>query len=225
MFSKFFLTFFLSFCAFICVAAQDERFVRPIDEGKRDASFNSFRNKLITAVKNRDVKTLLAALDPNITASFGGDEGIEDFKRMWQINDPKSTIWEELLTVLTNGGKFSKEGKTLLFSAPYSFSEFPADLDVFEYEMIFGNNVNLREKPDLAAKVIARLSYNIVQVDYENSIKNKGEDSGYLWLKIKTLGEKKGFVNAKFVRSPIDYRAIFVKKNGRWKMTAFVAGD
>jgi hypothetical protein len=39
------------------------------------------------------------------------------------------------------------------------------------------------------------------------------------------LGGKKGFVKAEFVRSPIDYRAIFEKKGRNWKLTAFVAGD
>ncbi len=39
------------------------------------------------------------------------------------------------------------------------------------------------------------------------------------------LGGKKGYVSVKFVRSPIDYRACFEKKNGKWKMNTFVAGD
>ena len=56
-------------------------------------------------------------------------------------------------------------------------------------------------------------------------VSNDKKDGEYLWLKVETLGGKKGFVNAKFVRSPIDYRAIFEKKSRSWKMTAFVSGD
>ncbi len=91
--------------------------------------------------------------------------------------------------------------------------------------MIFGNNVNLRAKPDLSGEVVSQLSYNVVKVDYENSIGKNGEEQTYSWLKVETLGGKKGFVSAEFVRSPIDYRAIFTKEKGKWKMTAFVAGD
>jgi hypothetical protein len=44
-------------------------------------------------------------------------------------------------------------------------------------------------------------------------------------LKVETLSGKKGFIKAKYVRSPIDYRAIFEKNNGKWKMGAFISGD
>lgn len=199
-----------------------ERYVRPLDEGKKDQSFSAFRDKLIEAVKKRDKKYLLSIVDPNIKASFGGDEGIKDFKAMWKIDSSKSKLWEELHVVLSNGGNFIDKNT---FAAPYSFNAFPDDLDIFEYQMIFGNNVNLRAKPDLSAKVISQLSYNIVKVDYENSVSEGTEEPIYKWLKIKTLGGKTGFVSAEFVRSPIDYRAIFEKKKGNWKMTAFVAGD
>jgi hypothetical protein len=91
--------------------------------------------------------------------------------------------------------------------------------------MIFGNNVNLRVRPDTKADSIAKLSYNVVRVDYENSVPDKKREGVYLWLKVETLGGKKGFVSADYVRSTIDYRGCFEKKNGKWKMTLFLAGD
>lgn len=206
----------------IDVSAQKERFVRPVDEGKQDKSFSAFRVKLIEAVKKRDKKYLLSVLDPNVKNSFGGDGGIEEFKEMWEIDSSKSKLWYELRVVLSNGGGFQDKNT---FAAPYSFVFFPADLDAFEQQVIFGNNVNLRAKPDKSAKVISQLSYNIVKVDYENSVSDGKQEPTYLWLKVETLGGKKGFVSAEFVRSSIDYRAIFVKEKGKWKISAFVAGD
>ncbi|MDQ3087657.1 MAG: SH3 domain-containing protein [Acidobacteriota bacterium] len=206
----------------IDVSAQKERFVRPVDEGKQDKSFSAFRVKLIEAVKKRDKKYLLSVLDPNVKNSFGGDGGIEEFKEMWEIDSSKSKLWDELRVVLSNGGGFQDKNT---FAAPYSFVFFPADLDAFEQQVIFGNNVNLRAKPDKSAKVISQLSYNIVKVDYENSVSDGKQEPTYLWLKVETLGGKKGFVSAEFVRSSIDYRAIFVKEKGKWKISAFVAGD
>lgn len=206
----------------INVSAQKERYVRPVDEGKQDKSFSAFRAKLIEAVKKRDKKYLLSVLDPNIKASFGGDDGIEDFKKMWKFDSPKSKLWDELRVVLSNGGGFHDKDT---FAAPYSFKSFPNDLDAFEHQVIFGNNVNLRANPDSSAKVISQLSYNIVKVDYKNSVSDGKPEPTYSWLKVETLGGKKGFVSAEFVRSSIDYRAIFVKEKGKWKMSAFVAGD
>ena len=227
---KFCLIFFAIIFTFvfpIIGAAQKERQVTPVDEAKKDASFFAFREKLIAAVKKRDVKFLLGTLDRDVTGSFGGDEGIEDFKKLWKLDRPNSKLWAELLTVLTGGGTFIKDAgiKNKQFCAPYSFTLFPPDLDAFEYHVIFGNNVNLRARADGRAASIAKLSYNVVKVDYDKSVKNSVTDDDYYWLRVETLGGKKGFVAAEFVRSPLDYRACFEKKNGFWKMTAFVAGD
>lgn len=209
------------------ILAQKERYVMPVDEAKNDASFFAFREKFIAAAKKRDTKFLLDTLDRDVKGSFGGDSGIADFKRLWKFDKPNSELWKELLTVLTNGGTFSKDKnvKTKEFCAPYSFTVFPADLDGFEHQMIFGSNVNLRAKPDSKSAVVAQLSYNVVKVDYENSVKKSKSENDYSWLKIETLGGKKGFVSPEYVRSPIDYRGCFEKKNGKWKMTFFLAGD
>ena len=210
--------------SFLNVSAQ-ERYVQPVDEAKKDASFLAFRTKLLAAAKTRDAKYVLSIVDQNIMNSFGGDGGIKEFRETWKINSPNSKFWSELLKVMTNGGTFSEEDGSKMFSAPYTFDGFPEDLDVFDYSSIFGNNVNLRVKPDLSSKTVTQLSYNIVKVDYQNSVKKSGSEDEYSWLKIETLGGKKGFVKSEFVRRPLDYRAGFVKKNGRWKMTFFIAGD
>lgn len=220
-----FLSLFCLIALFYFTSPAQERYAKFVDEGEKDVSFNAFREKLIKAVKKRDAKYLISQLDRNITVSFGSDAGIKDFIKFWNINSPDSRLWDELLTVLTNGGNFLPERRMQMFAAPYSFSNFPVDLDAFEYYVIFGNNVRLREEPDLKSKVIAVLSYNIVRVDFQNSVNDGKAEPTYLWLKVETLGGKKGFVDAKYVRSAIDYRAIFEKKGRVWKMTAFVAGD
>jgi len=207
----------------LSISAQKERQIFPVDEAKKDASFNVFRGKLITAVKNKDKKFFLSILDRNVKGSFGGDSGIEDFKKLWKIENPQSELWNELLAVLTNGGKFTKSKKE--FCGPFSFTNFPEDIDSFEYQMIFGNNVNLRAQPNSTARVVAQLSYNVVKVDYETSVPDKRRADEYSWLKIETLGGKKGFVSEQYVRSPLDYRACFEKINGKWLMTFFLAGD
>lgn len=205
------------------VMAQKERYVTPVDEAKNDASFYAFREKLVAAVKKRDAKYISSIVDRDIKNSFGGNDGIEEFKKRWKINGSKSEFWDEFLPVITNGGKFIKEGTNKLFFAPYSFNSFPDDLDAFSYSVIFGNNVNLRSKADAVSPVVSSLSYNIVEI--VEAVKEKENAEKVLWYEVKTLGGKRGFVKAEFVRSPIDYRAGFEKKNGKWKMTAFIAGD
>lgn len=217
--------------AFVISATGQERFVKPVDEAKKDASFLAFRTRLIAAAQRKDIKYIISILDPKIKSSYGGDDGKADFREFWKLGDVKSRFWEEFLRTIKNGGTFDGEGKNRYssFTAPYLFSVMPDDLDSFEHSAIFGNNVNLREQPNANGKVVAQLSYNVVKVDGDASTKLKtgpGEnDWEFDWFKIETLGGKKGFVKSEFVRSAIDYRAGFEKKKGVWKMTFFIAGD
>ncbi len=203
-----------------------ERYVKPVDEAAKDASFLAFRKKLIAAVDKKDAKFIYSILDPKIELSYGGDAGIADFKRMWEPEKKTSKFWDEFARVIKNGGAFYEvEGRKLGgFAAPYTYSNFPdsPDLDLFEHHIIFGNNVNLREAPSMDAKVIERLSYNIVALT-GNKLKPGDEEAD--WYQIKTLGGKAGWVKAEYVRSPIGFRAGFEKKRGQWKMIFFIAGD
>ncbi|MEO8649287.1 MAG: SH3 domain-containing protein, partial [Acidobacteriota bacterium] len=213
--------------AFAAGTFGQERFVRPVDQAPNDASFLAFRTKLIAAAESRDAKFILSIIDPKIELSFGGDAGLADFKRIWKLNAAKSPFWEVFLPAIRNGGRFDRdpESRQMIFAAPYTFDGFPEDLDVFEYQAIFGSDVNLRSTPNADAPVAARLSYNIVRVDHDRSVKRKGSDEEFEWYRVETLGGLKGFVKSEFVRSPIDYRAGFQKKRGVWKMIFFIAGD
>ncbi len=219
---KIFAGFFSLFLLFTFVSAQ-ERFVKPVDAAAKDKSFLAFRTQLINAAKKRDAKIVVSVVDANIKNSFGGNDGIAEFKKFWKINDGKSKFWDEFLPVIQNGGTFTTEGKTKIFFAPYSFNAFPEDLDAFNHSVIFGNNINLRAKADRNAAIIGSLSYNVVEI--LDSVKDANDINKTVWYEVKTLGGKQGFVSAEFVRSPIDYRAGFEKINGKWKMTIFVAGD
>lgn len=206
-------------------ASAQERYLKPIDEAAKDPSFQEFRMKLIEAVENRDAKYIVGILDPNITVSFGGHNGVADFKSYWKIDQRNSKFWDEFLRVISNGGLFSSEGSVKMFTAPYTFQGFPQDLDQFEHMAVFGERINLRERPDSNSPPVAVLSYNIVKVNHENSIKHPSDEQEMAWYRVETLGGKRGFIKSEFVRSPVDYRAGFQKKNGKWKMTFFVAGD
>ncbi len=68
--------------------------------------------------KRKILKYILSIVDKNIKNGFGGDDGIEEFKEWWKIDDPKSEFWETFLPVITNGGRFVKEEGTTSFYAP-----------------------------------------------------------------------------------------------------------
>lgn len=220
---------FLMFGLCAAVLSAQERFVRPVDEASKDASFLAFRNRLIAAIDRKDAKYIYSIVDPRIQLSFGGDAGLAAFKRVWKLERADSDFWKEFGLVIKNGGKFTNSPRQpKLFVAPYTFAAWPDDLDSFDYLSIFGFDVNLRERPSTDSRVLGQLSYNVVRVDTSKSVTRKvdgREAGGFTWYYVETFGGKKGYVNADYVRSPIDLRAGFEKKRGAWRMTFFLAGD
>lgn len=211
-------------CGFALNGLAQERYVRPFDEGDRDASFSAFRKKLVAAVEKKDMRYVLSIVDKGIKNGFGGNDGIAEFKKQWKTG---TDFWKYFLPVIKNGGRFDGDdaSKRNSFTAPYLFNDFPNDLDPFEYAAVFGTDVNLRETPDLNGKIVAKLSYNVLKVDYNGSKRLSRDSDDSTWMKVESLGGLKGWMSAPYVRSSVDYRAGFEKIRGVWKLTFFLAGD
>ncbi|MFB3920601.1 MAG: SH3 domain-containing protein [Terriglobia bacterium] len=198
--------------------------VLPVDEAAQDPSFLAFRQGLVAAARKHDLQYILTILDPQIVNSFGGSEGIEGFKAIWEVDKPQTKLWDTLILVLTLGGSLNVSDQETSFWAPYVYSRWPNEVDAFEYGAIIGTNVRVRARPDPVAPVVATLSYDIVKFA-DQSWLPAGEAGENSWVKIITPAGHEGFVSSRFVRSPIDYRIGFLKKNGKWTITYFVAGD
>ncbi len=185
----------------------------PVDESSRDASFATFRKRLLAAIEKRDRRFILSSLSRDIQNTFGGNSGVDGFKEHWNFNARDSEFWAELRTAILLG--CTRESKRE-FWAPYVFSRFPRGLDGYGYTYINGRNVNVRSRPDRSAPALAKLTYAIVALPSDR------DESTEDWHNIVTPSGMKGFV---FHKYPIDYRACFKKIRGRWRMTFFVAGD
>lgn len=194
--------------------------LRPVDEASQDPSFVAFRQKLLDAIKRKDRDYLLSVLLPTIRVSFGDVNGIEGFKKHWKLDSPDSSpVWSTLDTLLRMGGTFDTLSGERRFCAPYVFSAYPQNgPDAFESLVVTGASVPLHEKADSSSPAVATLSYDIVQI--ADNYKHPEN-----WRKAKTESGKTGWVEERFVRSQIDYRACFEKKSGEWKMVLLVAGD
>lgn len=204
------------------LTAQPSKFLPPNDLGK-DKSLVTFVSQLKTAVKKKDKAALLSLLDKDIKNNFGGNGGIEEFKQQWHWPKDTLTVWHHLQRVLDIGGGFMNQGAESNYAFPYVFNLDIGEGDIFSAGVITGKNVNLREKPDLKAKVLTQLSYDVVKFSGETRGKNAVADPE--WHQIETANHKKGWVFWKYVYSPVGYRLILYKDKGKWKVSAFVAGD
>jgi len=196
----------------------------PVDDGPKDSSFLEFRQKLTNAAKVRDLAFVLSVLEPTVVNSFGGSEGIEGFKEIWSPEKTDTKLWETLLLILAMGGSYTPSEPEPQFWAPYVFSRWPSDFDSFEHAAILAEKVRVRSRPDPKAPVVATLSFDIVKFA-DQSWLPAAEAGQNAWVKIVTLAGVEGLVSSRYVRSPIDYRIGFVKKNGKWLIKVFVAGD
>jgi hypothetical protein len=199
--------------AFVSAAPAFSRTPFPlVDQAKKDASFLRFRKRLLKAVDKKDVKTLLEAVDPDIKLDFGGKSGKDAFIEEWDLNEPaESGLWKELGAVLRLGGSF--HGKD--FQAPYVFSDWPGKFDSFDYVAVVSESAVLRAKPDKASPSLLKLKREIVAYVQEK------DD----WEQVRAFDGTLGWLPKEGVRSPVDYRAIFRRLKGKWKLSFFIAGD
>ena len=103
--------------------------------------------------------------------------------------------------------------------------------DYYLMGVITGKNVNLRKAPDINSEVITQLTYDVIFFVYDDdevtanvSLNPYGEPE---WYQITTYDKKRhGWVNWQFVYSLLGPRLfLFMDEHGKWKVSAFVAGD
>ncbi len=197
-------------------APWQESRVLPVDEAHENPEFFAFRAALQRALAARDTAALLAIVDPEIKLSFGGSWGLADFREQWRPSDSESPIWAELAAVLALGGRF---GDDSTFMAPYTFTDSPAEVDPFEALIVIHASAPARAAPDPEAEPLVVLSFDVVRREWDPPATPDA------WTAIRLADDRLAFIRSSSVRSPIDYRAFFERRDGRWRMTIFIAGD
>jgi hypothetical protein len=199
------------------------RKLKPVDEGARDPSFARFRANLIRATQRHDYAAIIQVLDADVEASLGDERSIPAFRHVWK--GKHSQLYRELAIVLRLGGSFSRHGEE--FCAPYVWSDYgrhPGDMNPLS-GYVRSARVPLRKSPRAGAPALAWLSYDVLpQLDFP-PVRESLRGRTRRWYRVRTAYGKWGYVEARYVRSVMDYRAMFERKHGRWVMTAFVAGD
>ena len=154
-------------------------------------------------------------MHPQIKNSFGDNDGIDEFRKKWNIGAAESEIWDVLGTVLGLGGSFQDSDT---FVAPYVFTRWPGKFGEFEHVAVIGTNVRVRSQPDANGPVIATMSFAVLPVARPDV-----DVDG--WTAVRVEGNRTGYIASQFVRSPTDYRAFFRYEDRQWKLVTLVAGD
>ena len=185
----------------------------PVDRCRSDPSFVRFRAELLRTIARRDGDALLAVVADDIHASLGGHVGNADFIELWGLKQPRtSKVWKELGNALGLGCTMTAG----IATAPSFEDQLGDDRDPFETLIALPGSA-LRRNPDDRSPAIARLRWDVLTI--------RTAWDGGPWVAVRLDDGRRGFVRRTLVRSPIDYRAWFHKRGGRWQMAGFLAGD
>ncbi|MCL6697554.1 hypothetical protein LZ496_01980 [Sphingomonas sp. NSE70-1] len=196
-------------------AAQAEPARAPIvDDCDSDASFAEYRISLAKAVASKDKAALRQLVDPEISVDLGGGSGWPALVEAWGLDGTEnSALWAELAEVLALGcGEY--QGQKIMpgnFSSLGEFEGFPPPY------FSISQGAALRSEPSDMAPVRMLLDNHIL-LEQDNWAPEG-------WLHARLTNGQTGYVRLHAVRNAIDYRATFERRNGKWLMTSFLAGD
>lgn len=204
--------------ALFCLAVAQQRLL-PIDEGASDPQFAVFRRNLIASLELKNYDWVMIRLDPEIHFSFGMGPGIAEFEKFWAEKPVfKEEFFVELLKCMKLGGQFKTHAGVRSFQAPYVFSAWPDHLDAFEHVAVTSQSADVYDSPTLLGTRLATVGHTILKTE-------PSTDRPAGWRCVRLDSGRLAWIEERHVRSPIDYRAAFVKKHGWWVITMFIAGD
>ena len=195
----------------------------PVDEAAGDATWVRFKARLLDALAKRDQKFVISVVDGKIRNTSEKD-GIAEFRRLWEPHSAASPLWVELPKILFLGGAFVKRAKaTAEFCAPYVHYKWPDNAPADASGAVIAKEALMKTKPSATTETLLTLSYDLVKVlDWE--IADEDKTSGQKWVQIQTRAGA-GYVPEEQIRSPLEYRACFVKSGAGWRMTALEVGE
>lgn len=194
----------------------------PVDEAGGDASWARFRLRLVDALLKRDQKFVLSILERNVR-NISNVEGAAEFRKLWEPQSAESPLWTELARLLQLGSAQIKQDKTSEVCAPYVYYRWPEEAPASANAAVIAKEALLKAKPSMSAATLQVLSYDLVNVtDWEVADEEKG--ARQIWVAVRTPTAA-GFLPQEQARSPLEYRACFVKRDGNWRLSGLEAGE
>jgi len=187
----------------------------PRDECSRLPGAASLIAALRDAVARRDAKALAVLASDDVMLDYGGGAGKAELLKRLSGREGR-TLWRELDAVLALGCARFEDGDIVM---PWIFAQDLGDVDPYEAMLATGADVPLFRKPGLKGAPIARLNWQMV-------VNQPGVKTPKGVMRVSVIGSPlEGYAPAARLRSVIGYRLIAARKNGAWKISAFIAGD
>jgi hypothetical protein len=184
----------------------------PQDNCAKVAGADTFRQQLAAAIERRDADALVALAADDIKLDFGGGAGSAELRK--RLNDKAWDLWSELDALMALGCSANGQGGITI---PWYFNQDFGDVDAVSGWLVMGENVPVLASPDPGGKPLATISWDIIKI--------AALDPERKYQQVELPDKEVGFIATDKLRSIIDYRLIASSRNGRWRITSFVAGD
>lgn len=199
----------------------------PRDECTGLPGYAEFHQRLERAITLRDADALIALTDPDVTLDFGGGSGVEELRK--RLDAGAYNSWRDLADAVRLGCGIGEGAAqdTDYIAFPWYFTKTFGG-EVFETVIVTGVDVPLRFAPADDARVIERISWDWALVRYDDQYVDGPEEptdrhTGY--QAVTTQDGAAGYIADHALRSIVDYRIAVNRIDGKWTITAFVAGD
>lgn len=192
-----------------------------ISDRQIPSDFELFADTLSEALQNRDTTYLFNRVDQEIMNGLSYNKGKVRFKELWR--NAQVSLGKELITALHLGGAKSKYDFKIF--VPHYWVTFPDSLDAFRYVIPLSDTVHLFQQKNENSPIITMLVQKWTEVIERESNYVDGDKNLIKWIRLKTANDKIGYVQKNKVRSVIDYRFWFEKKNNKWMLMGWAAGD
>jgi hypothetical protein len=173
---------------------------------------DEFRTRLAAAVKARDVDGVVALAAEDVKLDFGGGAGGAELRK--RLADPSLGLWGELDALMALGCSANEQGGITI---PWLFDQDLGETDPYAAMLVMGEEVPILTAPSASAERLDVISWDLVEA--------VSFDPAKPYQEVKVADGGTGFIASDKLRSLIDYRLIASSRNGRWRITSFVAGD
>jgi hypothetical protein len=184
----------------------------PQDNCATVAGADTFRQQLASAIRQRDTDALVALAADDIKLDFGGGAGSAELRK--RLNDKAWDLWGELDELMALGCSANGQGGITI---PWYFGQDLGDVNAVSGWLVTGENVPVLAAPDPGSRALAAISWDVVEI--------AALDPERKYQQVELPDKTVGFIATDKLRSVIDYRLIASSRNGRWRITSFVAGD
>jgi hypothetical protein len=189
----------------------------PVKQCRGDADFDRVHQELGRVVEARDLDGLADLMSADVRVTFGGRYGRDGFRQHWtSVPGDRVRLWVELDRALRLGCAEAMDGTGVAYRVIPAMFVTGNDLDGFSSWVALPGAM-LRARPTARAKVTMRLpSWTVL---------DGVQHDGGSWIEARTPKGRRGYVRTSEARSLLDYRIIFGRRDGDWRITAFLAGD